>query len=423
MDESFLHYLWLYQLFDKENICTVSGERLAIVHQGTINEDAGPDFFNAKIKIGDTLWVGNIEIHQKSSDWKKHQHHKDNAYDSTILHVVAENDVDVFRKNNTIIPAFILPIDERYINNYYKLTNNIVFPACKPYLKQIKEFAINSQINRATIERLERKTQNINQLLIERKHDWSSVLYILISKYLGSVTNKEPFEMLAKNLPLKYLSKHKNNLFQIEALLFGTAGFLTNGETEDKYYLELQKEWQFLSKKFNIKSLPLSIWKFSKLRPFNFPTIRIAQLAVLIHHSSHLFSKLLEAESIDEIRLLFAIKASEYWDTHYTFKTQSRYRNKVLGTQIISILILNVVVPIVFAYGKHIADNDYKNKAIIWLESLPAEKNKITKKYMEAGFTVANAFYSQGLLTLYENYCKRINCLNCSIGHQIIKTV
>lgn len=424
MKEDFLQYIWQYQLFDKENLTTVSIEKLEIINQGTINYDAGPDFFNGKIKIDDTIWAGNIEIHLKSSDWHKHHHENDDSYDSIILHVVAENDAIIKRKNGQLIPTFILPINKKLITNFNELTTNSVFPACTPYLNFIPQVIQKQQINRTSVERLERKTSDIAVIVKETKNDWAFVLYHFLGKYFGSKINSQPFEMVTQNLPLTYLAKHKNNLLQIEAMLFGVAGFLDNRiEKVDEYYLALQKEWQFLSAKFQLNSISASVWKFSKLRPANFPTVRLAQFAAIIFNSSHLFSKILETNELTKIKSLFSVKPSDYWNTHYQFLTQSINRKKIPGEQFINSLIINVVIPITFAYGKYNNNNELKNKALEWLEQLPPEKNTITEKYKLAGFQIETAFISQGLLTLYENYCSKLNCLNCLIGHKIIKRI
>lgn len=337
--------------------------------------------------------------------------------------MVAEYDATVKLKNGEPLPTMILPVNEKLISNFNKLTNNTIFPACASYLNFVPEFTQKHQINRTTIERLERKTDDILSLANETKYDWSSVLYRLLGKYFGIKTNSEPFEMLTRELPLSYLAKHKNNLLQIEAMLFGTAGFLDDQkENTDNYYDALKKEWQFLSSKFGLNPLDAFIWKFSKMRPANFPTVRIAQFAAVIYNSSQLFSKILETNEIYKVKTFFSVKPSAYWDTHYQFVTPSSIkRQKIPGEQFINTLLINVIIPILFAYGQYTGNEDMKNKAIIWLEELPAEDNKIIKKYKAVGFKVETAFISQGLLTLHENYCKKLNCLNCLIGHQIIK--
>ena len=424
MKEDFLQYLWQYQLFDTTNLKTTSGDSLEILNPGTLNHDAGPDFFNAKIKIGKTIWAGNIEIHYNASEWNKHKHQNDESYNSVILHVVKNNDKTILNANKQEIPTLIMPVDEKLLSNFNTLKNNPVFPACTPYLHFVPQFTIKHQINRATIERLERKTVDILLLAERTNNDWASVLYQLLGKYFGAKTNVQPFEMLTQNLPLKYLAKHKNNLLQIEAMLFGVAGFLEQTpETADEYYLSLQKEWSFLAAKFNLKPLPLTLWKFSKMRPANFPTIRIAQFAGIIYHSSKLFSKILEQKEITQIKTFLSVKPSDYWDTHYQFSKTSIKRKKIPGEQFINTLLINVVIPIAFAYGQYTGNEDLKNKALVWLEQLPAENNTVIKKYKKAGFQIETAFVSQGLLTLYENYCKKLNCLNCIIGHQIIKKI
>jgi len=420
--EDFLQYIWQYQLFDTTKLETTSGDLIEILNQGTLNHDAGPDFFNAKIKIGNTIWAGNIEIHYNASEWDKHKHQNDESYNSVILHVVKNNDKTILSANKHEIPTLIMRVDEKLLVNFNALRNNPIFPACTPYLHFVPQFTINHQINRTTIERLERKTADILLLAEATNNDWSSLLYRLLGKYFGAKTNLQPFEMLTQSLPLKYLAKHKNNLLQIEAMLFGVAGFLEQTPAAaDKYYLSLQKEWLFLAAKFNLKPSPLIIWKFSKMRPANFPTVRIAQFAGIIYNSSQLFSKILEQEEVTKIKTFLFVKPSDYWDIHYQFSKTSIKRKKIPGEQFINTLLINVVIPIVFAYGQYIGNEDLKNKALVWLEQLPAENNTIIKKYKTAGFQIETAFVSQGLLTLHENYCKKLNCLECIIGHQIIK--
>lgn len=419
MKESFLHFLWKNKKYDTENLKTTDNESVQVIKNGFSNTNSGPDFTDAKIKIGDTMWAGNVEIHVNSSDWNKHKHCKDKMYDSVILQIVAFHDKDVYRTNGEKIPTLILDIDKEVLNNYNYLINNVKRNACVDFLHRIDYFELEQWKHRLLIERLEIKSNEIERILKQNLNNWEETFYIQLAKAFGFSTNSVPFEMLAKSLNLIYLAKHKNNLFQLEALLFGQSGFL-NDEIEDDYFKKLKTEYQYLKKKYNLITMEQHIWKFMRMRPSNFPTIRIAQFASLIYKSSKLFSKILEIKNIDELKQLFYIKASKYWDTHYKFGKNSEYKIKNLGTNAIDVILINTVFVFLFIYGKYKQNPEYQDRALSFLERFPPENNSIIRKWKKYGLKIENAFDAQSVLQLEKQYCHKQQCVNCNIGAKLI---
>jgi hypothetical protein len=421
MKEDFLHHLWKFKLFNHHNLKTTDGEPVKVIQTGQHNTDAGPDFFNARVKIGNTLWVGNVEIHLKSSDWKKHSHHLDGAYKNVILHVVHEHDEAIKSVNGDEICT--LELKERFnpklYQNYRELLESRQWIPCEKRIKSVDKITIDSWLERLLIERFERKTDNILQSLRINKNNWEETFYHQLAKNFGFQLNALPFEMLAKSIPLSHLGKHKNNLFQIEALLFGQAGLL-NKKFKDDYPNELKKEYEFLRRKFSMKEVDGSQWKFLRLRPPNFPTIRIAQFAQLVHRSSHLFSKILETAKIDDLKSHFEISVSDYWLIHYVFDKASSRREKHLGENAMLIILINTVVPFLFAYGKQRQSEVHEERALSFLEKLSAEKNSIIHHWESLGIFSKNANHTQSLLQLKNEYCSQKKCLNCAIGNKII---
>ncbi len=421
MPEEFLQYIWESRLFAVENLKTTEDNGLEILNQGKRNTDSGPDFFNAKIKIDDTIWAGNIEIHKKASDWQKHKHHTDKAYDSVILHVVETNDQQIFRSNGEAIPTLVLNYPTFLENNYRNLLDAQTWIACQNQFHKIDPILLQLGFNRLMIERLEDKTEEIIIRLQQNNNDWNETFYQMLARMFGFKVNAIPFELLAKSLPIQILAKHKNNLFQLEALLFGNSGLLNNQLLGDTYYLRLRDEYSFLYKKYKLHALESHLWKFMRLRPVNFPTVRISQLAHLIHRSNGLFSKMIELEKIDELKDLLKVKASEYWDTHYNFnKTSKKTGVKELGENSTHLLIINVVIPFLFVYGEKQNKPQLKNRALEFLEQLPAENNSILNKWRELGIQAHSAFESQALLQLKNCYCEPKKCLNCHIGVKLV---
>ena len=422
LPEEFLQYIWENKLFLYETAKTTTSEVVEIIDVGKRNTDSGPDFFNAKIKIDRTIWAGNIEIHKKSSDWKKHKHQTDKAYDNVILHVVENDDSPVIRSNNKRIPTLLLKYPEQLKINYNNLLDSKTWIACQNQFHKINPVILQLGFNRLMIERLENKTDEIFERLQQNNNDWNETFYQSMAKMFGFKVNAVPFELLAKSVSLKTLAKHKNNLFQLEALLFGNSGLLNNQLLGDDYYLQLRDEYSYLYKKYQLKGIESHLWKFMRLRPGNFPTIRISQLAALIHRSQGLFSKIIENEDIYSLKKLFKVQASEYWNLHYSFnKPSPRNSKKELGEKSINTLIINVVIPFLFVYGEKQNKEHLKNRAIEFLEQLPAENNSILTKWKKLGIEVHSAFESQALLQLKNIYCEKKKCLNCQIGVKLIK--
>ena len=418
--EELLHYVWKYALYNPETLTTTEGEPIEVIFAGNENKNAGPDFTEAKIKIGNYTWAGNIEIHTHSSEWYSHKHNTNPQYNNVILHIVSNHNIDKQKHPDYNIKTAIIQINKNLEQQYLALKNSKHFIPCTDYVKEIHSFAKFHMIQRTAIERLQQKSTYISTIFNETLNNWNETFYIILSRYFGTSVNKNAFEQLAKNIPLKILAKHKTNLLQIEALLFGVAGFLQTDK--DNYQQQLKQEWEFLSKKYSLESLPLKIWKFLRIRPANFPTIRIAQLAKLIYQSTFLFSKILENPTPHDITKLLDTSIDGYWKHHYNFgKKTSKNKTTHTGQHFINTLIINAVVPTLFTYGTKNQDSGYKEKALSLLDSMPAENNRIIKEYEKLHFPVESALNTQGLLQLKENYCSKIKCLNCIVGNKILK--
>jgi len=423
MKEEFLQFIWKHGLFTKTSLRTIDGKPLEIISTGQFNTDSGPDFFNAKIRIGETIWAGNIEIHQKSSHWYRHRHNTDAAYDNVVLHVVELNDSPVLVKSQAL-PTLVINYPHEILENYEQLLRSAKWIACEDQISENDPFLIRFWFSSLMIDRLQKKTGDILDILEQNKNNWNETFYQLLSRNFGMKTNTQPFEMLAKSLPLQILSKHKSDLFQLEALLFGQSGLLNETLLGDDYYLSLRKEYSYLYKKYDLSGMESHLWKFMRLRPINFPTIRIAQLAMLIHHSSALFSRILETEDLEELRRLFDVSASAYWDTHYNFNKISKdSHSKKLGETAFNNMVINTIVPLLFVYGDQHLDQAMKDRALMMLEKLPPESNQIIRKWGELGIESRNAFETQALLQLKNSYCEHKKCLNCQLGAKIISYV
>lgn len=419
MTEYILHYIWQYKLFPQSGLVTTDGERVEVIDVGHYNTDAGPDFFNAKLKIGETVWAGNVEFHQRSSDWEKHNHTENKAYDNVILHITEVVDADIFRINGEKIPQMEFKVPVEIQKKYDKLLRNKKWIPCEDKIEKVDRFKINVWKNSLLTERLQQRTETIFNLLDQTENHWEEAFYVSLARSFGFGVNSQPFEMLAKSLPEHILAKHKDNLFQLEVLLFGQAGFL-EGKINDDYQQSLQKEYRFLQAKYNLKNIDASQWKMLRLRPDNFPHIRLAQFAKLVHNSSKLFSKVLEAKKLNELRILFKCEVSTYWRQHYLFGRESKVSQKEMGKNSIDILLINTVIPFIFAYARKKNQEDIVERAFHFLEEIPAENNSIVKKWKELGIPAKNAFDSQALLQLKKSYCDEKKCLRCSIGHQVL---
>ncbi len=422
MNEDFLHYVWKFGVFDKTDLKTTSGESINITKPGEHNYNSGPDFFNSQLKLNETLWVGNVEIHINSSDWDKHFHQNDKAYNNVILHVVFNHDKEIKNELGETLPVLelkfrILPNVQR---NYELLKSSKKAIPCTNMLSNVKEHISSSWLQRMAIERLEEKTETIKSIFINTNKDWQETFYQLLAKNFGFQINSDAFYLLAKNTPLQLVYKHRNSLFQLESLLFGQSGLLDD-HLEDPYAQKLQNEYEFLRKKYSLIPIKKESWKYLRMRPVNFPTIRIAQFAALLFSSSHLFSKIMEGNSIEEIKQLFTSRPSEFWNTHYSFTSSSKSAVKTIGETATSNILINTVAPLLFFYGKEKRDERFTERAIELLFSIGAEDNKITREYSNSGLIPKNAGDSQGMINLNKNYCKKFACLSCSIGNSVLK--
>ncbi len=407
MKEDFLHFIWKHKLFKQDKLYSTTKETVEVISVGTHNSDAGADFLNAKIKIDGILWAGDVEIHLRASDWARHIHHEDKAYDTVILHVVLIDDVPVRRSNKQQIPTLILDFDKALEKGYNDLMISSDWVPCCRHIHLIDDFHIQHLLGRLAIERLEGKTEHIRSILTYSRGDWYEAFYQLLFRAFGFKINSLPFELLAKSIPFQVIEKHKNSLPQLEALLFGQSGLIISS-TDDEYINTLRREYVFLKTKFSLQPIETHLWKFLRLRPSNFPTIRIAQLAQLLHSSVHLTEEILKEEDIQTIIKKFEVQASGYWGC------------KRLGIESIQTLLINMAVPFVFSYGKSHNNWHICEKALRWLEELSAEDNHIIRGWSSLGLKPKNAFYSQALLQLKTMYCDKKRCLNCAIGKNLL---
>ncbi|MDR0712803.1 MAG: DUF2851 family protein [Bacteroidales bacterium] len=420
MTEDFLHYIWQQQLFFREDIRTADGEPVCVERPGIRNANAGADFTDARIKIGDTLWAGCVEIHIRSSDWEKHGHHTDAAFNNVILHVVYQHDADVYNISRMKIPEITLHFDKRYYENYLSLADSRETIACKDKTGMIDAFSRIKWIERLAIERLEHKSEAVRQIYRSTGNDWMETSYRQLARNFGFGLNALPFESLAKSLPLRLLLKHQDRLHQLEALLFGQAGMLNDEMPDNEYHTSLRKEYLFLRQKYGLSPVEPFLWKFLRLRPVNFPTIRIAQFAALIHRSEHLFSQIIRPKDLRTLEQMFKPEVSPFWENHYVFGKTSEKRKKSFGSAAFLSVMINTVAPLLFVYGKeHDEEKEYL-RAVELLEQLPAEKNSILSQWASLGFDNPNAFTSQALLHLKNEYCNTRRCLHCTFGNAIV---
>jgi hypothetical protein len=420
MTEDFLHFIWKYGLFERGELIADTGEVVQVIGLGEHNTDAGPDFLNARIKIGTTTWAGNVEIHLHSSDWFNHRHQVDKAYDNVILHVVYKHDQAVKRLTGEIIPTVEVRFNIDLYENYCHLLAKKGGLPCNDKISRVDPLIVDLWLNALVVERLQQKTTYIAQLLHQYKNNWEEVFYICLARTFGFGLNAIPFELLAKSISLSHLARHRDNLKQLEAVLMGQAGFLEEAVLFSAYYGDLRSEYLHLKNKYNLKPVEKYLWKFLRIRPVNFPTLRIAQFAALLAKSEGLFSQVMACRQISELHHLFDIRASIFWDTHYTFETASPQSKKRLGNDTFNIIVINAIVPFLFIYGKMTANEELNDRALAWLNQIPAEKNRIVERWQQNGIKPSNAFYSQGILQLANGYCNRKRCLACSIGSHII---
>ena len=424
MKEDFLHFLWRYQKFEKTNLITTNGASVSIITTGTYNSDSGPDFFNAKASIGEQLWAGNVEIHLKSSDWYVHHHEKDPAYDNVILHVVWENDMAVYRSNHLIMDTLELKnyVSEKLLEKFKQLYHKKKkFINCEYAIKSIKQVIHTSWLERLFVERLEAKNKLIYNELIKTNYDWEAVLFRLLCKNFGLKVNGESFYDMATHINFKIVKKLYKNPFALEALFFGISGMLMPSEIPGMYYKGLKEEFSFLQKKYNQQLAMASITpKFFRLRPNNFPTIRLSQLAQLYASHQNLFSVFVRAKSKKDFDFLRDVAASSFWDTHYTFESSSVLKPKRLHEKFIELLIINTIIPLQFSYAKYTGMVVTNESFFKLLREIPSEKNIIIDTFKEFGINASSSLDSQGLLQMHNKYCMKHRCLQCAIGNSIL---
>jgi hypothetical protein len=420
--EKLLQFIWQYSLYRPSGLLTDEGEPITVIHPGKLNTHAGPDFLEAKVKIGDTTLVGHIELHVHTSDWLKHGHQHDKAYHNIILHVVYSNDVERVMPNIPVVDIST-HITAAVIERYNSLLGSKRTILCAPQLDTVRDITKHAWLTRLLAERWEEKLVDWKELLKQSVEDWHDLLYWRMAYNFGFKVNSAQFLALAQSIPLNVLAKHRENLLQVEALLFGQAGML-NADFKDAYPQQLKTEYDYLSRKYKLTPVPQHLWKFLRMRPANFPTIRIAQFAALVHESLHLFSQIIEVNSVKEIMPLLEVQASSYWDNHYRFDDEAGAKTSVkkLGKSSVHNIIINTIPPIQFLYASRQGVSGLQEKALQLLDEVPAEKNHIIDEWEAAGWKVQNAAQSQALLQLYNNYCSLKRCLECSLGHSIMRS-
>ena len=418
--EQLLHYVWKHKIFPLKELKTTTGQQVEVIDTGLANTDAGPDFFNAKLKLDGVLWIGNIEIHERSSDWFKHGHHADTGYNSVILHIASEIDTEISRSNGERIPQIQLICPEAVRTNYKELLETDSYPPCYRIIPSLSPFTAHSWMSALQMERFEQKATLLNERLKRCQGNWEDAFFITLARNFGFGLNGDAFETWAHRLPFRAVDKHRNDLFQIEAIFFGQAGILEDSDG-DGYYLRLKKEYTYLQHKFGLIPMDASLWRFLRLRPANFPHIRIAQLACLYHRAYGLLSRIMETETLQGVRDILKGGTSEYWLTHYTFGGSSPSRQKSLSNTSLDLLIINTVVTFLYAYGLHKGNRVLCARAGSFLEELKAENNYITRMWEQCGMKTSNAADSQALIQLKKEYCDKKKCLYCRIGYEYLK--
>lgn len=425
MQENFLHYVWKFQYFDKKNLSTCQGDKLVVLNPGTCNEHAGPDFLNSSITINDITWHGHIELHISASAWHLHKHQEDPAYDNVVLHVVWNNDQPIQQRDGSLLPTLALKdrVATQLLQQYQQLVHKKAKIPCANQIHQVDDIVKTAMLDKALFQRLTHKNSLVYRLLDGNQGDWEETAYQLLAYNFGFKVNTSPLLDLSLSLPLKIIKKHAANLSQLEALLLGQAGLLIREEHEsDDYLAALTKEHAYLAHKYQLRTDKLSKvhWKFFRLRPANFPTIRIAQFAQLLHQYPHVFH-LLANTPYEDLYEKLAVIQSNYWQKHYQFSKPSKAKIPGLGVASIENILINTVVPLLVAYGKSRDEQDHIDRAVMILQSLPAERNSITRHWEKLGMKVKSAFDSQALIELFNNFCSKKKCLACNIGATLMQ--
>lgn len=419
--EKLMQYVWKHRLWRSEDMVTNTGKKVRVVDPGLLNTDAGPDFFNAKIEIDGHMWVGNVEMHYRATDWKRHHHDSDKAYDSVILHVVAKDDAPVRRTNGELIPQLVLEVSPQFNADYASLVGATIEVPCATKIKQVPHLTIVEWVEGLAFERLHGKVERIHQLLDSFNGSWEDVCYVTLARNFGFGINNDAFERLARRTPLRLLGKHSDSVLQIEALLFGQAGMLDAQKPGmDSYYNQLCTEYAFLSNKFQLTPMEKESWKLFRIRPQNFPYRRIAMLAQFIEGGFRMMNRILETEGEKEMRALFEVELSGYWTKHYTFGKPNERATATLSRSSIDIILINTVDPLLYAYGELTGNYEMTDKAIKLLEDLRAESNSIVSHFVAYGIDCPDALTSQALVQLKREYCDARKCIYCKIGHHLL---
>lgn len=419
MNEDFISFLWNQRLY-RSPLRTTQGNIVEVYSPGFLNHDAGPDFFNAKIKIDDVTWVGNVEIHVYAADWFKHKHHLDEAYNNTILHICFCCDGQAVTKTGLMIPQVELQsfCIQSSMERYKSMMQHVKWIPCENMLRNVEEFKVFKCLESCLVERLIQKSQSVSLLLNNYNHDWMQVFFICLARAFGFRVNAMPFELLAQSTPINLILKNADNLFTLEALLFGQAGMLSH-QYRDPYAVSLYGEYQYLKHKYHLMTVPYSIWKFMRIRPAGFPTVRISQLAAFFHVNNNILPQLINGASYRSLTEALQIQASQYWTTHLKFDVMAPSKSKHLGKESVMSIIINAFIPFLFSYQKN-TNADFQQQVTDLLFSMPPENNKIVRYWNTIGPKIDSAAQSQALLQLKSYYCDQKQCLNCLIGHAIL---
>ena len=421
--EQLLHYVWKHKIFPLGMLRTTSGQPVEVIDPGLPNRNAGPDFFNAKLKIHGTLWVGNVEVHMQASDWLRHGHNRDKAYDTVILHIVGDTDCEVYRTNGELVPQVLLSCPEPVRQRYDELRQAEIYPPCYSILGSLPKLTVHSWLSALQVERFGQKARSISRRLEQCNNHWEDVFFITLARNFGFGLNGDAFESWAGHLPFRAVDKHRDNLFQVEAFFLGQAGLLEEEIAgADAYYQKLRKEFCYLRHKFGLPA-PMSVeqWRFLRLRPGNFPHVRLAQLACLYHKERALFSRVMEAETLEAVKTILTAETSPYWEEHFNFRKVSSHRAKRVGESALNLIVINTVIPFLYTYGLHKADEMLCERATRFLEALKAENNYVTRLWSGAGLPVYTAADSQALLQLQKEYCEKKDCLRCRFGYEYLR--
>lgn len=428
--EQLLHYVWKHKMFTSGGMKTTDGRAVEVIDSGLHNTDSGPDFFNAKVKVGGTLWVGNIEIHDKSSDWFLHKHHEDKAYNNVVMHVTGLPDTEVRTEDGRCLPQLVLAVPEKVRRNYRQLLTADRYPPCHQIVSGLSSLTAHSWMSALQVERLETKTAQITRRVELCGKSWEAAYFVTLARNYGFGTNGDAFEAWAMNIPLHSVDHHRDDLFQVETLFMGQAGLLDadrlpekyrKAAADDEYFMRMSREYAYLAHKFSLRPMDAAMWKFLRMRPNNFPHIRLSQLAQLYYDRKAGLSMLMECKTVDEARRMLATHVTPYWQTHYSFGNPSERNEKHLSAFSVSLLLVNTAVPMFFAYGRHHNDEQLCTRAFDFLEQLKPEVNYITRVWEQCGLKASNAGDSQALIQLKTQYCDRKECLRCRIGYEFLK--